>query len=78
MSKNLLVVPLPGVEEHEVERAGELRDLLERVAGDHRDDVGEAGAADVVGGFLRARRVVLDRDERPPVSRRPRPIQMAL
>ena len=27
-----LVVLLPGVEEHEVERAGELRDLLERVA----------------------------------------------
>ena len=47
-----LVVLLPRVEEDEVERALELRDLLERVAGDDLDDVGEPGALDVVGQLL--------------------------
>ena len=42
---------------------GELRDLLERVAGDDLHDVGQPGAADVVGQLLRAHRVVLDRHE---------------
>ena len=56
-----LVIALPRVEEHEVERARQFRDLLERVARHHRDDVGEAGRADVVGGEPRPRGVVLDR-----------------
>ena len=38
-------------------------DVRERVAGQHRDDVGEAGALDVGGEFLRAHRVVLDGGE---------------
>ena len=58
-----LVVLLPRVQEDEVERARHLRDLLERVAGHHLDDVGEPGALDVVGELLRADRIVLDRDE---------------
>ena len=54
------VVAFPGVDEHEIERPVELRDLLERVARHDRDDVGEAGGPDVGGGDLRARRVELD------------------
>ncbi len=50
--EELLVVRLPGVQEHEVERALELRDFLERVACDDRDDVGEAGALDVGAASL--------------------------
>ena len=55
-----LVVPLPGVEKHEVDRAGDLRDLLEGVAGNDRHDIGQAGAANVLGGAAGARRIEFD------------------
>jgi hypothetical protein len=59
-----LVVALPGVEEDEVERARELRQLLERVPGNDRDDVGEPGAAHVLRRGFRPGRIVFDRGER--------------
>ena len=58
-----LVVLLPRVEKDELELALDLRDFPERVAGDDGDDVGEPRPADVVGGLLRARRIVLDRGQ---------------
>ena len=76
--EELLVVGLPGVEEHEVERARQLRDLLERIARNHRDDVREPGGRMFsAASFARtgSYSMVI---RRPPVSREPRPIQMAL
>ena len=55
-----LVVLLPGVQKHEVDRAGDLRDLLKGVARNDRHDIGQAGAANVLGGAAGARRVELD------------------
>ena len=46
--QELLVVALPRIQEHEVELALQLRNLLERVAAHDGDDVGQASLADVV------------------------------
>jgi hypothetical protein len=59
--EELLVIGLPRIEEHEVERALQLGDLFERVGVHHANDVVQAGLPDVGGRLLRALRVVLDR-----------------
>ena len=58
-----LVVFLPGVEKDEVEGAGNLRDLLERVSRNDLDDVGQPGTLDVCGELLRPLRIVFDRHQ---------------
>ena len=76
--EELQVVALPGVEKDEVERAGELRDLGEGVAGDDADDRRSAGAARCWPWRpARAPASYSMVTSSPPVSRRPRPIQMA-
>src|SRR5215475_13026185 len=57
------VVAFPGVEEHEVELALELRDLFERVARHDGHDIGETRPAKVLGGHFGAGGIELDRCE---------------
>src|SRR4051812_28536951 len=55
------VIDLPRIQKYKIERAGHLRNFLERISRDDGDDVGKPGAADVGGSRCRARRVELDR-----------------
>src|SRR5262249_27666291 len=58
-----LVIALPGVEEYEIEVAGEPWKLFERVARNPRHRLGQSGAADIVLRDPRPRRIVLDAGE---------------
>src|SRR5215510_6464557 len=60
------VVWLPRVEEDEIERALQLGNLLERVAMNDAHHIRQSRLLDVCGCFLRALRIVLDRDDAPP------------
>src|SRR5262245_49183054 len=57
------VVRLPRVEEHEIEGALKLWNLLERVAMYDAHDIGQSGFLDVRGRFLGALRIVLNGDD---------------
>src|SRR5215203_4360064 len=59
--EELLVVRLPRVEEHEVNRPLQLRNLLERIPAHHGDHVVQARAADICLCFPGPHRVELDR-----------------
>src|SRR5262245_35420343 len=56
------VVRLPRVEEHEIERALKLWDLLERITVNDAHDVGQPRLLNVGGRFFRALRIVLNGD----------------
>src|SRR5215510_9971321 len=56
------VVRLPRVEEHQIEGALKLWNLLERVAVNDAHDIGQSRLLNVGGRFLCALRIVLNRD----------------